>query len=92
VAVVNSPRHHGRLERDEQISREVNIQSRFPSRCTEAAMGGVQILGRSHEVKSASFAQPAADMAEDLLLLARACDHPRPRGASTAPLSVVISG
>jgi len=59
---------------------------------TEAAMGGVQILGRSHEVKSASFAQPAADMAEDLLLLARACDHPRPRGASTAPLSVVISG
>ena len=52
----------------------------------------VQILGRSHEVKSASFAQPAADMAEDLLLLARACDHPRPRGASTAPLSVVISG
>ena len=57
-----------------------------------AAMGGVQILGRSHEVKSASFAQPAADMAEDLLLLARACDHPRPRGASTAPLSVVISG
>ena len=55
-------------------------------------MGGVQILGRSHEVKSASFAQPAADMAEDLLLLARACDHPRPRGASTAPLSVVISG
>ena len=55
-------------------------------------MGGVQILGRSHEVKSVSFAQPAADMAEDLLLLAHACDHPRPRGASTAPLSVVISG
>ena len=44
------------------------------------------------QVKSAAFAQPVADMAEDLLLLAHACDHPRSRGASTAPLSVVISG
>ena len=61
-------------------------------RSRNGSQTAVQILGRSHEVKSASFAQPAADMAEDLLLLARARDHPRPRGASTAPLSVVISG